>query len=308
MLKKDIDATRESALRNRLATQPYITDFEYILGAFIEMFEPHLAGIVRKLFKKGYALDASSGFNGKFAQYQSINGAFSIDFVTKNRLEKAGITQREFGGLKSLVFWPEHADMGYIKRQWFKIVDLLPDRGILISPINSFDAVEFRRKFVPKNLRLRQTRLFERLKHQIRSEVTNSVKKRIEKNPRPTTVESCLGVFVEELEPQVRKCILTLHKKGYSTDVSGFSNNPCSQIIEGDFQLDENIVTKLNSEGVTVEKTGSGYTKLQFIPTVADIDAIQNQWKTIVATIPDTHQEASYTMTRKARDFRATYT
>ena len=37
-LKKDTDGARKIALQKRIATQSYSTDFEYILGAFIEMY------------------------------------------------------------------------------------------------------------------------------------------------------------------------------------------------------------------------------------------------------------------------------
>src|SRR3989344_3859566 len=204
-LKKESNEVRKIALQRRISTQPYSTDFEYILGAFIEMYEPYLYGVVRKLFKKGYALDVSSGFCGKFAQYQSINGVFSFDYVTKNRLEKEGVTQREFEGLKSLVLWPTRADISYIKRKLIQMI--------------------------------------ERLQHKIQSEVNTAVKKRIEKNPAPTSIECSLGVFIESLEPQVRKGVLALHQKGSSIDFCGFSNNPCDQVIEGDFQLNEQTIT-----------------------------------------------------------------
>lgn len=306
-LKKDSDESREIAFQKRLATRPYITDLEYLLGAFLEMYEPHLIGIVRKLFKKGYALDVTSGFCGKYAQYQAINGSFSFDYVTKNRLEKAGVTQREFGGLKSLVFWPMQANINHIKKRLLQMIELLPDKGVLTVPANNYAASEFRRKYVPKNLKLRQTMQFERLQHRIQSEVHTAVKKRIEKNPTPTEIENSLGVFMEALEPQVRQAVLTLHKKGYSVDVSGFTNNPCEQAIEGDFQLNENTVQTLFAEGVIVETTGSGYTKLQFTPDEADMNTIQNRWKTIVGVIPDTHNIATDSMTRRARDFRSVY-
>src|SRR3989344_6924292 len=302
-LKKESNEVRKIALQRRISTQPYSTDFEYILGAFIEMYEPYLYGVVRKLFKKGYALDVSSGFCGKFAQYQSINGVFSFDYVTKNRLEKEGVTQREFEGLKSLVFWPTRADIPYIKRKLFQLVELLPDRGVLKVPTNSYSAREFRRKFIPKDPGFRKTMLFERLQHKIQSEVNNAVKKRIEKNPTPTSIECSLGVFIESLEPQVKKGVLALHQKGYSIDFCGFSNNPCDQVIEGDFQLSEQTISQLFSRGVTVEITGSGYTKIYFKPEIASVNKIQEQWISIVATLPDTHQKAMDSMTRQAREF-----
>ena len=41
-LKKESNEVRKIALQRRISTQPYSTDFEYILGAFIEMLSTSL--------------------------------------------------------------------------------------------------------------------------------------------------------------------------------------------------------------------------------------------------------------------------
>ena len=133
------------------------------------------------------------------------------------------------------------------------------------------------------------------------------MKRRKVKNPRPNKLESVLGLFIEELEPQVRQAVLNMNKKGYSTDASGFMENPCDQMIEGDFQINEKTKSSLEAHGVVVETNPSGYTRIQFSPQEANISKIKKKWDKIVSLLPEIKQAASTSMTRKARDFRITY-
>ncbi len=124
---------------------------------------------------------------------------------------------------------------------------------------------------------------------------------------RAVRIAAQLGFFIEELEPQVRQAILELNKKGYSTDSSGFMNNSCDQMIEGDFQLDEKTTKKLSEIGVQVETNPSGYTRLQFSPQEANLSKIKRQWVKIISLIPNKNEIASVSMTRNAREFRSEY-
>lgn len=303
-LKKSVEKAKKAALRKRISKQPQITDIEYLWGAFIEMYEPHLKEMVHKLSQKGYLIDASSGFGGKNSEIQVMTGDFSIDYVTKNKLEKIGVKFREFNGNKSLIFWPEKATLDHINAKWLQIINALPDKGVLAVPSAKNDAIMFRRRYIPKGSRLQRQRLFEKLKYNTQRKVETDIKRRKVKNPHPNKLESMLGLFVEELEPQVRQAVLILNKKGYSTDVSGFMDNSCDQMIEGDFQLDGKIINSLQAIGVQVETNPSGYTRLQFSPEEADIQKIKRKWDKIVSLLPDKNQRASSSMTRKARDFR----
>ena len=98
-----------------------------------------------------------------------------------------------------------------------------------------------------------------------------------------------------------------MNKKGYSTDSSGFADNPCDQMIEGDFQLEEKTIKALESFGVQVDTNPSGYTRLQFSPLEADISKIKQKWNKIVSLLPSKNQIALTSMTKKARDFRLVY-
>jgi len=303
-LKKSTDKAKKAALKKRIARQSHITDLEYLLGAFIQMYEPHLEEIVHKLARKGYAIDASSGFGGKNSEFQVMSGDFTIDYVTKNKLEKIGVKFREYNGSKSLIFWPDKATLDDIKAKWEQIIDTLPDKGILVAPSTNAEAIMFRRKYIPEDPCLQKQRLFERLKYNIQRKMEIDIKRRKVKNTHPNKIELILGLFMEEIEPQVRQAVVKLNKMGYSTDASGFMDNSCDQMIEGDFQLDGKTVRKLEGVGVRVETNPSGYTRLQFSPLEADISKIKRKWNKIVSLLPEKNQAASVSMTRRARDFR----
>jgi hypothetical protein len=306
-LKISADKQRKIALKKRIVHQPQATDVEYLLGAFIQMYEPHLEDAVYKLTEKGYAIDPSSGFGGEFFEYQVISGIFSIDYITKNKLEKIGVKFREYNDLHSLVFWPAQADLENIIEKWKKIINVLPDRGILKAPSMSLKAIKFRRKYLPQQADLQKQRLFEKLKYSTQRKIGTDIKKRKSSVLHPNKIELILGLLAEELEPQVKQAIFILNKKGYSTDASGFMNDPSDQMIEGDFQLEENTINELQIIGVQVETNPSGYSRLQFKAREANIIKIKKHWQKIASLLPDKHKIPSPSMTRKAREFRMEY-
>jgi len=306
-LKRFINKQKTKDLKKRLKADTNMSDMEYISGAFLEMYEPYLKDIVCKLFDKGYSIETSSGFNNLASQYQSLVGNFTLDYVTRNKLDKEGIKIRDNDGNKSLVFWAEKPDLDYIRQKWLKIIDFLPDKGNLRSPSERPNALLFRRKYNSKNPKLQKLRLFENLEYKTRQLVENKVLKRKKINPKPSKIESGLGIFTEELEPQVSQAVLTMNKKGYSTDLSGFVKNSCDQMIEGDFQLPEAIAEKLKNIDVDVQSNPSGYTRLQFTPQDADIGKIKKKWNEIVSLLPSKNKSAEFSMTQKARQFRIKY-
>jgi len=307
ILKNSVQKTKKEEVKKRISRKPNFTDLEYLLGAFMEMYDPHLQEIVVKLSQKGYAIDAESGFGGKFSEIQMIIGDFSVDYVVKNKLEKIGVKFRDYNGSQSLVFWPEESSLTHIQNRWNQVLNVLPDKGLLATPSRNRNALTFRRKFIPQDLQLQKQRLFVRLKFATDKKIEIELTKRKEENARPDKIEQSLGLFIEEIEPQVRQAFLTLYKKGYSIDKAGFMDNPSDQMIEGDFQLEEKTVAKLQKIGVIVETNHSGYTRIQFTPEEADHSKIKKKWKEITALIPDKHEAASPSMTKKARDFRQRY-
>lgn len=306
-LKKNVDKQRTAALQKRLKEEAVMTDMEYVLGAFVEMYEPYLREIVIRLFEKGYLIETSSGFSSNKSQFQSLDGYFGIDYITRNKLEKTGIKVREDNGYKSLIFWAEKLDLDYIKQKWLDIIEILPDKGKLTEPSESPQAIKFRRKYISKNPKLQKLRVFTQLEYSIQTKMKNDLIRRKNRNPNPNKLESRLGIFIEELEPQVRQAVIEINKKGYSTDLSGFMNNPCEQMIEGDFQLEEKDINKLSLLGVTVETNPSGYTRLKFSPKEADINKIKKHWNKVISRLPNKNIIADSSMTRKSREFRTRY-
>jgi hypothetical protein len=262
-LKKEVDKKRKSALKKRITNNPYISNEEYILGAFIEMYEPHLKEIVKELLVKGYILDKSSGFGGKCFEYQTISGYFTIDYVLKNKIEKEGVKIRDGKYFKQLIFWPEKAELKDIIKKWREIVQILPKKkDVENNPIRSYSTEEFRRKYKLKDKTLQKQQLFENLRFNIWKKVNTNIKNRKARKILPDTVESCLGLFLEELETQVKDAVLNLYTKGYSIDKSGFTEDPQGQMIEGDFQLSDKTVKDLQKCGIEVVTNPSGYTKI----------------------------------------------
>lgn len=306
-IKTSLNKAKRAALKKRLQQKPYMSDLEYLLGAFLEMYEPHLKEIVCAFAKRGYVLETSSGFGSHNSQFQSLDGDFPVDYVTKNKLEKEGVKIREYSEGKALLFWADKINLDDIKKKWLRVLDILPDRGPVDKPSLSSDAVLFRRKYASKNPVLQKQRQFERLDYSVQRSMEHDIKRRKISNPKPNKIESRLGLFIEELEPQVRKAVLEMIKKGYSIDISGSVTNTRDQLIEGDFRLDEKCIRKLETLNVTVETNPSGYTRLQFTPVDADIKKITKKWNTIVSYLPHKHRIADASMTRKARDFRMKY-
>src|SRR3989344_1252045 len=197
-LKQKINNQRVKALRKRLKENEFMTDMEYITGAFMEMYEPYLTEVVTRLFDKGYSVDISSGFCGNNFPYQSLNGQFSLDYITRNKLEKEGVRVREFNGFRSLVFFDKNFDLDLIKQKWLQLIELLPDKGKMTSLSTSSRALLFRRKYISNNPQLQKQSEFDHLYFNIQTKIEQDVKKRKKTNPHPTAIESKLGVFIEE--------------------------------------------------------------------------------------------------------------
>ncbi|MBI2611657.1 hypothetical protein HYW54_02845 [Candidatus Gottesmanbacteria bacterium] len=306
-LRDKTEQLRVAKIQHRLAVNPYPTVRESILGAFVEMYEPHLLPIMRMLLKKGYVVEKSSGFCGEGFNCQTLDGSFSIDFITINKLAKIGVKIHSRIQSKSMRFWPEIADLRTIQKKYLQIADVLPQRNGPPEPSLTSDAVEFRRTYVPSNATLKKKRLFEILQFNLQNKILSDVKKRLKTNPIPTQAEMALGMFMEMVEPQLREAILILYKKGYSTDVSGFIEKNDYQFIEGDFTLEPSVADKLIFIGVIVETNRSGYTRLQFLPDSPNLENIRDKWIKIASFFPKKGKRAQQSMTLRAREFRIKY-
>lgn len=306
-MKDALDKTRADDVARRIRHNPIPTSEENILGAFLEMYEPHLRVFILPLLRKGYILYPSSGFCGRYAEAQALKGWFSLEHLIENRLAKINVKIQKDTQCKSIKFWPDTPDIEMIVKKYEEIIGVLPDQQIPTQPSQTVEAKAFRLLYIPHDAKLKRQRLFEILMNTILEQTAKEVRTRLSENPKPSETEQKLGTFVEMIEPHVRGAVLLLHKKGYSIDASGFMNNATSQTIDGDFSLEPSITEELLAKGITVETNPSGYTRIQFSPAVADIKSIKKTWDSIAALLPDKGRTSDSSMTKNARDFRNKY-
>ena len=306
-LRSKIVEKKEADIKKRIKANPHPDEFEYMLGCFIEMYEEQLRPIIIPLLEKGYIIDVTSGFSGESFDTQTLYGLFPFNHATQSKLTQFGVRISQSNGLKSLRFLAKEADLDSIKAQWQKIAEVLPAREKVTKPFRSTSADEFRKTYLPKDPALLKDRLFLMLMSSVLEDQKKKVQVVEDSKRVPTDIEKRLGIYVEMLEPQVQHAVLEFNKKGYSTDTSGFMDDPQSQTISGDFSLDEKTIAKLEKMEIIVITNPSGYTQLQFFPTAADMKAIKKMWDAIAALLPDKGVESEYSMTSKARNFRKKY-
>jgi hypothetical protein len=295
-------------LHERLSANPFPTLEENALGAFLEMYEPHLVPIVMAFLEKGHLVEPTSGFAKEHPECQMLFGQFSLEEKIINSFSKIGVMVHKETNKKYIKFYPSEAKLEAILRMYEQILNILPPHTGDIEISQTQAAKKFRRTYTPQDSKLKHTRLFEILMYEVHERVSVEVVKRLRVNPKPTPTELNLGAFVEMIEPQVRDAILEFNRKGYSTDVSGFMGRSDMQWIEGDFSVDEILRQRLESEGVSVVTNHSGYTSIQFQPKEANFDKIHQKWMRISGLLPDRKAPTSPSMTVKAREFRKKYT
>jgi len=148
-----------------------------------------------------------------------------------------------------------------------------------------------------------------RLRKAVHNQQEKELAERKRTNPQKSHEEAMLGVYVEELEPQVRGAVLELNRKGYPTYSSGFGGEQSElQVIEGDYALDETTQNELQKMDVEIviapswkykiEKNKGVFRKdlpedakftttVQFLPASSDLGSITDQWDTIARKFPD---------------------
>lgn len=303
-LAKEVKNKQSQNLAKRLSSNPYATKEENALGAFLEMYEPHLIPMVMAFLEKGQLLEPASGFKKDNPDCQVLIGQFTLDEKIIAALMKIQVTVQKEKNNKSLKFYPKEANLQEIVETFERILQIFPVHKGDIQISLTASAKKFRRTYTPQDSDLQHTRLFEILMHETHEQVAADLEKRLKTNPKPTQTELNLGVFIEMIEPQVRDAILEFYRKGYSTDTSGFKGRSDLQWIEGDFSLPEKVRKDLEAESVWVNTNHSGYTTIQFQPTKADFDMIYKKWMRIASILPDRKTSAQPTMTASAREFR----
>src|SRR4051794_20198473 len=64
---------------------------------------------------------------------------------------------------------------------------------------------------------------FNRLRENVHLQMSQQLDERRRGNPQHTPEEETLGIYLEQLEPQVKEAVLEFNRKGYRTSYSGFS-------------------------------------------------------------------------------------
>ena len=132
-LRDAVHQEMEQAINARLdAGYKRPTDLELELDAFEEEIEPQVLNAVKIFNAKGYTT-VSSGFYGVDCEDQCIDGPFSVDRNTIQKLAAIGVRvepyPRTYGVPGSMVkFSPDEPDLEKIKAKWDHIAALLPDR------------------------------------------------------------------------------------------------------------------------------------------------------------------------------------
>lgn len=148
-------------------------------------------------------------------------------------------------------------------------------------------------QFTPEQMDM--FRQFTRLRDRTIHEMREKFKQRIQANPEPTEAEKRLGVYEEEIEPQVFDAVAALRQKGYDTQGSGF-HGPEKQSITfrgeplNGFQLSGEVVNLAKERGL----------KIQIFPDAIDLvydrylelAEIKEVWDAIAAALPDLGQPA----------------
>ncbi len=159
-------------------------------------------------------------------------------------------------------------------------------------------------------------RQFAQLREQIHRSMKREQEVRLRENPKPTKEEIYMGVFKEDLEPQVRDAIREMYRKGYATQSSGFDGLECErQQIDGYFIIDEKTKDVLQEMGVEVLRgadIGLPMNKLvrilRFRAPDPAIDKIKAQWDAVAAALPMlTHPPGFRPISDRAEEFRAEY-
>jgi hypothetical protein len=156
---------------------------------------------------------------------------------------------------------------------------------------------------------------FVTLREQVHLQMRQQLHERQRTHPQRSREEQELGLYIEQLEPQVRDAVLEFNRKGYKTGYSGFSGgkkggryNIQYQEISGGFFIDHEVKESLAARGVEVTTEPSWTwemekrlrkadpntpperriaTTVRFKADRPDLLQIENKWKEIATLLPN---------------------
>jgi hypothetical protein len=140
--------------------------------------------------------------------------------------------------------------------------------------------------------------------HEAAQQMHEELGQRLLTNPCPTREEMEIGVYVEEIQPQVRDAVLQMWDKGYDV----------GNVIHAGFSVDRqeeqkvDLVTPLSVEEVALlEQNGFVVedNQLSFQPEdTADLDSIKQTWDFLASILPDRGEPVGPAMFGNAVAFR----
>jgi hypothetical protein len=157
---------------------------------------------------------------------------------------------------------------------------------------------------------------FARLRRKIHRSMKREEAARLRDNPSPSEEELYMGAFKEWLEPQVRDAVLTMYRKGYATQSSGFHATKADlQLIDGYFAVDEKTKSVLAEMGVEVLRgadiglpRNKLITILRFRGDEPSLSNLKARWDAVAAALPDkTLPPGTHPICDRAEEFREKY-
>lgn len=146
-LRDEVYKKRNQELANRKKNNPTPTEEELRIGAYYEELEGPVRDAVFTFSRKGYTTDSSGFCNLPYATEQVIDGFFTLDEDTIQKIKTLGAKYEQSQNRYSHIsFDPDSADEKAIKAKWDTISELLPDKGAYAKPSTSVGAENFRKE------------------------------------------------------------------------------------------------------------------------------------------------------------------
>ena len=142
-----------------------------------------------------------------------------------------------------------------------------------------------------------------RLRKEVHEQMRQELNQRIKQNPAATKEELNMGAYQESIEPQVRKAVLNLRRKGYTAYESGFHGYATQKIgFEKDHFDPDKLINRLEIEGVDIKiKPNSiAFSYDHYF----ELDEIKQIWDQIKEVLPNLHKPAEPCNIEQAKLFR----
>lgn len=177
------------------------------------------------------------------------------------------------------------------------------DRILLQGTDEELKALMAFHKFTSEQVKLFSH--FVKLRRDTLADASDRFRARVMSAPEPTEEEWKLGVYREEIEPQVRDAVIMLRNKGYNTFESGFYGPDMQRIGFAESlgaEISPEALRQLESLGLRTEVTEDGINLHYSRPL--GLDELKNAWDIVARDLPDLGHEAGKAVTGATEFFR----